>query len=28
MNLQAGYDLEETARAIGPALSGVGPIAA
>ncbi len=28
MNLQASYDLEETARAIGPALAGVEPIAA
>ncbi len=28
MNLQASYDLEETARAIGPALAGVEQIAA
>ena len=26
MNLQASYDLEETSRAIGPALAGVEPI--
>ena len=28
MNLQASYDLEETSRAIGPALAGVEPIVA
>ena len=28
MNLQASYDLEETARTLGPALAGLEPIAA